>query len=68
MNYDFDLSREEMEEKIYQYVLSPRDQDIVRRRLLNKQKFEKLAEEIGMSVRHVKRIYYRERERLFRHL
>lgn len=68
MNYDFDLSRSEMEKQINEWVLSDRDQEIVRRRLLDKERFEPLAEQMGMSVRHVKRIYYRERERLFRHI
>lgn len=68
MNYDFDISRDEMERHIDQWVLSPRDREIVKRRLLERQKFEPLAEAVGMSVRHVKRIYYRESERVFRHL
>lgn len=53
---------------IDEYIHSERDRHILKRRLCDGIIFEKLAEEFGMSDRHIKRIVYKLQERLFKHL
>lgn len=63
-----DYSRHEIEEAIDSWVLNEKHRAIMKRRLIDGVIFEKLAEEFDMSARHVKRIVYKEQEKLFRHL
>ena len=63
-----DYSRHEIEEAIDSWVLNEKHRAILKRRLIDGVIFEKLAEEFDMSARHVKRIVYKEQEKLFRHL
>ena len=63
-----DYSRHEIEEAIDSWVLNEKHRAIMKRRLIDGVIFEKLAEEFDMSVRHIKRIVYKEQETLFRHL
>lgn len=58
----------EIEFAIDQIVHSERDRRILKRRLIDGIFFEPLAEEADLSVRQVKNIVYRERERVFRYL
>lgn len=53
---------------IDEFVHSERDRAILKRRLIDGICFEPLAEEFGMSVRQVKNVVYRERERVFAHM
>lgn len=50
------------------WVHSERDRAILYRRLVDGICFEPLAEEFGLSVRHVKTIVYRNEQILFSHL
>ena len=53
---------------IDEYVHNERNRYILKRRLVDGICFEPLAEEVGLSVRHIKTIVYREQDKLFRHL
>lgn len=55
-------------ELIEEYVHSERDRAILKRRLIDGIKFEKLAEEFDMSDKQIKRILYKYQEELFQHL
>lgn len=55
-------------ELIEEYVHSERDRAILKRRLIDGIKFEKLAEEFDMSDKQIKRIVYKLQEELFQHL
>lgn len=50
------------------WVHSERDRAILYRRLVDGIPFEPLAEEFGLSVRHVKTIVYKNEQILFSHL
>ena len=53
---------------IDEWVHSERDRAILYRRLVDGICFEPLAEEFGLSVRHVKTIVYKNEQILFSHL
>lgn len=53
---------------IDEHIHSERDRAILCRRLVDGICFEPLAEEFGLSVRHVKTIVYKSEEILFKHL
>ena len=55
-------------ELIAEMVHSERNRKILERRLIDGVTFERLAEEQEMSVSQVKRIIWKESERLFRNL
>ena len=57
-----------LRELIEEYVHSERDRAILKRRLIDGIKFEKLAEEFDMSDKQIKRIVYKYQEELFQHL
>lgn len=57
-----------MRELIEEYVHSERDRAILKRRLIDGIKFEKLAEEFDMSDKQIKRIVYKLQEELFQYL
>ena len=63
-----DYSRKEIEEAIESWILNQKHRAILKRRLIDGIIFEDLAEEFDMSVRQIKRIVYKEQEKLFRHL
>lgn len=50
------------------WIRSERDRAILKRRLLDGIRYEALAEEFDLSVRHVKTIVYKSQDRLFRHM
>lgn len=54
-----DVSSEQMEYLIDQWIHSERDRAILKRRLIDGVFFEPLAEEFAMSVRGVKYVVYR---------
>lgn len=55
-------TREEIERQIDRYVLNEEHRRIIRRRLLDRPTFEKIAEETGLDVSTVKRQVYQYRD------
>lgn len=49
------------------WIFSERDRAIAKRKLIDNIKFEPLAEEFDLSVRHTKRIVYKVKQILFSH-
>lgn len=62
------LSRSEIEYLIREWVLKERDREILKRRWLDGICYDRLAEEVGMSDRHVKRIVRKYTEILKKHI
>jgi RNA polymerase sigma factor (sigma-70 family) len=52
----FNKSRSEWEHLINEWVFNERDREILKRRLLDGLSYEKVAEEVDMSVRQIKYI------------
>lgn len=65
---DSNLSRKQVEELIDQWIFNERDRKILKRRLLDGICFEPLADEFELSVTQVKKIVYKNQEKLFKHL
>lgn len=63
-----EYTNSQMRELIDEYIHSERDRAILKRRLIDGLCFEPLAEEFDLSVRHVKKIVYKEQDKLFRHM
>ena len=53
---------------IDQFVHSERDRFILKRKILDKITFEKLAEEVGLSVRRTKTIVYNGQWKIYKHV
>ena len=64
----YDLSRDDWEQLIDQWIFSERDRAILKRRLLDGICFQPLAEEFNLSIQRTKAIVYKSQERLFRHV
>ena len=62
-----DLSRNEIENLITQWVLNERNRKIMYRCFIDGVRFEKLAEEFELSVTQVKNIVYKNRTRILQH-
>lgn len=62
-----DKSRSEIEALIDEWILNERNRQILKRRLLDGIIYEKLAEEFELSVRQVKDIVYKSKEKLYKH-
>lgn len=62
-----DKSRTEIEALIDEWILNDRNRRILKRRLLDGIIYEKLAEEFELSVRQVKDIVYKSKEKLYKH-
>lgn len=60
-----ELSSNDIEYFIEQYIHNEIHRAILKRRLLDHVKFEALAEEFHYSVRHVKRIVYKNQDILY---
>ena len=60
-----DLSRNEIDYLIEQWVFNERDRALVRRKLFDSVTFERLAEEFDLSVRQTKNIYYKWTKKIF---
>lgn len=65
---DSGLSRSEISNLIDEWIFNEKHRAILKRRLLDGICYEPLAEEFGISVRHVKSIVYRAEARLFNHI
>lgn len=55
----YELSRTQIEWLIHEYIHDRRDRDICHLRFIDGLTYEKLAEEVGMSARQVRRIIFR---------
>ena len=67
----YNLSRSEWERLIDEYVIgrnSERNRKMLKRRLLDCITYERLAEEIDMSVQNVCSTIYKCQDRVFKHL
>lgn len=63
-----EYTNSQIRELIDEYIHSERDRAILKRRLVDGVCFEPLAEEFDLSVRYVKKIVYKEQDKLFRHI
>ena len=63
-----EYSNSRIREIIAEYIHSERDRRLLERRLIDGVTFEKLAEELDMSDRQVRRIVYKLQQELFKHL
>ena len=68
MSDNFDLSRSEVGHLIDEWIFSERDRAILKRRLLDGICYEPLAEEFELSIRQVKNIVYRSKDKIFKHV
>lgn len=64
----YDLSRSEWENLIDEWIFSERDRAILKRNLLDAKTYEEIAEEFGMSARHIARIIPKLQDKLFKHI
>lgn len=62
------LSRSDIEHLIDEWIFNERDRNILKRRILDGIIFDRLAEEFDLSVRQVKKIVYKNQEKLFKHI
>ena len=65
---DFDLSRSEWEDLIEEWILSTRNREIMRARLIDGMTYEKIAERFEISVTQAKAIVCRCGRILTRHI
>lgn len=63
-----EYTNSQIEQLIDEHIHSQRDRAILKRRLIDGVCYEPLAEEFDMSVRQVKTIVYKAKERLLKHL
>lgn len=63
-----ELSNSELAHLIDEWIRGERDRAILKRRIIDGICYEPLAEEFGLSVRHVQNIVYKQSDILFRHL
>lgn len=63
-----DLSRNEIENLISQWVFNERNRKILHRRLIDGVRFDDLAEEFDLSVTQTKNIVYKNRSRILQHV
>lgn len=63
-----DISNTQLAAAIDEWIHSERDRKILKRRLIDGICYEPLADEFGLSVRHMKSIVSRAEQKLFRHI
>ena len=63
-----EYSNSQISELIDEWIHSERDRAIMKRRLIDGLTHERLAEEFDMSVRQIKRIIYKNMDRLSVHI
>ena len=63
-----DKSREEWERLIFNWIHNERDREMLKRRLLDGIKFERLAEEFGISVEHCQKRIKKAKKQLFKNI
>ena len=64
---DREISTSDVNRLIDEWIFSERDRALLKRRLTDGIKFERLAEEFDLSVRQTKNIVYRGEKKIFRH-
>ena len=64
----YDLSRNEIEYLINQFIFSKRDRLILQERLIEGYTYEKISEEFNLSVSQTKNIIRKNKEIVFRHI
>ena len=62
-----DLSKNEIEELIEQWIFNERNRKILCRRLIDGVHYDKLSEEFDLSVTQLKNIVYKNRSRILQH-
>lgn len=62
------LSRSQIEWLIDEFILNRKYREICRLRFIDKLTYEKLAEEVDMSARHVRRITFSCKQTLLEHI
>lgn len=65
---DIEISREQLDELIDQWIFNKRDREIVRERMYDGIGFEQLSDKHGLCVRQVKNIVYKAKEKIYRHI
>lgn len=63
-----DYSRTEITEAIDEWILNEKHRAVLKSRLIDGLTYESLGELYDMSVAQIKRIVYKNQEKLFRHL
>lgn len=63
-----ELSRTQYEEIISEWILSERDRNVTRRRLLDGMTYEQISEEFNLSVSQTKRIVYKSQKKVLDHV
>ena len=64
----YNLSRDELQRAIDQWIFNERHRAILSDRLFNGTTYERLAEKYGLSTQQVKNIVYKAMDRLEKHL
>ena len=65
---NYNLSRDELQRVIDQWIFNERNRMILSDRLFNGTTYERLAEKYGLSTQQVKTICYKAMDRLEKHL
>ncbi len=65
---EYNLSRNEIENLIFQWIFSERDRQIAKRRFLDGIRYEKLAEEFDLSTQQTKTIIRKVKDELIKHI
>lgn len=69
MKQDYEnISNQKLSEIIDSWIKNERDRAIMKRRLIDGICFEPLAEEFGLSARHVKTVVYNNETIIFKHI
>lgn len=63
-----EYTNSEVEKAIDEYIHNERDRKMLKRRLIDGVRYEPLAEEFDLSVRHTKSIIYRCEDIIFSHI
>jgi uncharacterized protein YerC len=64
---EYNLPKDEIDALIGQWILDEKASNILRLRLLKNHTYERIAEETGMSARHIPRVINRNINILFKH-
>ncbi len=67
MQKEYNLPKDEIENLIEQWILDEKASEIMRLRLFKNHTYERIAEEVDMSERHIPRIIDRNIKILFKH-
>lgn len=67
MSKEYNLPKDEIDNLIDQWILDEKASEILRLRLFKNHTYERIAEEVDMSERHIPRIIDRNIKILFKH-